>query len=264
MARRGRLKASSAKSPLRVGLFVTCLVDLFRPSVGFSALRLLEEAGCEVIVPEAQTCCGQPAWNSGDPESARKVAKVFLEAFDNCEYIVVPSGSCAGMLAHHLPQLFKGSSDEKKAQNIAAKTHELTAFLADILKVKKLSGRYKGKVAYHDSCSSLREMKVKTQPRKLLALTGAKVLDLTHADTCCGFGGTFAIKYGDISASMAEDKASDVLAQKPDMLTSGDMGCLLNIAGRLSRRGSALPVRHIAEILAGNTEALPIGSGEEK
>ena len=254
---------SSRKKP-RVGLFVTCLIDAMRPSAGMAALTLLEAAGCEVIVPESQSCCGQPAWNSGDKAAARAVAIPYLDSFDDCDYVVVPSGSCAGMLAHHLVELFEDAPDLRHRQQalaIAAKSHELTSFLVDVLGVTSVPGQIKGRVAYHDSCSSLREMKVKDQPRQLLKAAGAQVVDLDQADTCCGFGGTFSVKYGDISGAMVDGKAQDVEAQHPDLLVAGDMGCLMNIAGRLSRRGSPIAVRHVAEVLAGEMTAPPIGAG---
>jgi len=254
---------SSHQSP-KVGLFVTCLIDAMRPSAGMAALTLLEAAGCEVVVPESQSCCGQPAWNSGDKKAARAVAIPFLESFDDCDYVVVPSGSCAGMLAHQLVELFEDAPNphhRQQALAIAAKSHELTSFLVDVLGVKSVPGKIQGRVAYHDSCSSLREMQVKDQPRQLLKAAGAEVVDLDQADTCCGFGGTFSVKYGDISGAMVDSKAEDVEAQQPDLLVAGDMGCLMNIAGRLSRRQSNIAVRHVAEVLAGEMSAPPIGAG---
>ncbi|XDZ65609.1 (Fe-S)-binding protein [Alphaproteobacteria bacterium LSUCC0684] len=258
------MTTSPKKSNKKVtaGLFVTCLIDAMRPSAGMAALRLLEAAGCEVIVPENQTCCGQPAWNSGDIKAARVAATPFLDAFDACDYVVVPSGSCAGMLAHHLVDLFEGSGDlhaRRQAAAIAGKTYELTSFLVDVMGMKTPPGKTTARIAYHDSCSSLREMKVISQPRALLNAAGADVVDLDKADTCCGFGGTFSVKYGDISGTMADDKATDIEAKDPDMLVAGDMGCLMNIAGRLLRRGSAIEVRHVAEVLDGAMEASPIG-----
>ncbi|NDA08277.1 MAG: (Fe-S)-binding protein [Alphaproteobacteria bacterium] len=253
----------SSQEKTTVGLFVTCLIDAMRPSAGMAALRLLEAAGCEVVVPNNQTCCGQPAWNSGDINAARKAASPFLDAFESCDYVVVPSGSCAGMLAHHLVDLFDGSADihaQNQAAMIAAKTHELTSFLVDVMGMKTPPGKTSARIAYHDSCSSLREMQVSVQPRTLLKAAGAEVIDLDKADTCCGFGGTFSVKYGDISGTMSDDKAADIEGKNPDMLVAGDMGCLMNIAGRLSRRGSSIEVRHVAEVLDGMMEAPPIAA----
>lgn len=264
-SRKSTPKKSPKKGP-KVGLFVTCLIDAMRPSAGMAAVELLEAAGCEVVVPKSQSCCGQPAWNSGDRKAAQAVAMPFLDAFDDCDYIVTPSGSCGGMLSKHLVDLFDDVDDQRlrqQALSISSKTHELTSFLVDVMGMVTPPGQTDAKIAYHDSCSSLREMKVKDQPRALLAAAGAEVVDLDQADTCCGFGGTFSVKYGDISGAMVNDKAEDVEAQTPDMLVAGDMGCLMNIAGRLSRRGSPIAVRHVAEVLAGDLSAPPIGAGED-
>lgn len=249
----------------KTGLFVTCLIDAMRPTAGMASISLLKAAGCEVIVPLAQTCCGQPAWNSGDRLAARKVAISYLDAFDDCDYVVVPSGSCGGMLSKHLVNLFEDDKDPERRQQamaLAAKTHELTSFLVDVMGMTTPPGRYQGRVAYHDSCSSLREMGVKDQPRRLLKAGGAELVDLDDAETCCGFGGLFSVKYGDISTAMVDNKVNDVRTQKPDLLLSGDLGCLMNIAGRLSRLGSAIPARHIAEVLAGDTSAPPMGGSQ--
>ena len=248
-----------------VGL-LHCLVDAMRPSVGMAAVKLLEAAGCKVVVPENQTCCGQPAWNSGDVNAARAAARPFLDAFDDCDHIVVPSGSCGGMLAHHLTELFADSDDShasKKAAEIAAKTSELTAFLYDVMGISTLPGRFAGRIAYHDSCSSLREMQVKDQPRALLRQIGADVVDLDKADTCCGFGGTFAVKFGNIQAPWSMIRLRILPRNRLDLVLAGDLGCLMNIAGRLSRRGSDLEVRHVAEVLAGEMQAQPIGAGSK-
>jgi L-lactate dehydrogenase complex protein LldE len=259
-------KAKSYEAqPYKVGLFVTCLIDFLRPSIGMASVKLLEAAGCEVVVPSMQTCCGQPAWNSGDRKAAQNVAATYLDAFDDCDYIVVPSGSCGGMLSKHLIDVFADVDDSHQRQQtlaIAAKTYELTAFLVDVMGMTTPPGRYKGRVAYHDSCSSLREMKIKDQPRQLLTAAGAEVVCLNQADTCCGFGGLFSVKYGDISTAMVDAKIDDVLVQKPDLLLSGDLGCLINIAGRLSRLGHDIPIRHVAEILAGDPSPQPMRSNQ--
>ena len=249
-----------AASP-RVGLFVTCLVDLMRPSVGFAAVKLLENAGCRVEVPETQTCCGQPAFNSGDRKDARDVARGVIAAFQGFDYVVVPSGSCAGMIHEHYPALFADEPETlAKAQDLARRTHELVSFLVDILKVGTVDAAYDGTVTYHDSCSGLRELKVKTQPRRLLAsVKGLAFKELPSAEICCGFGGTFCVKYPDISERMAADKADDVTATGADTLLAGDLGCLMNMAGKLQRQGSPVRVRHVAEVLAGMTDTPPIG-----
>ena len=247
----------------RIALFVTCLVDLHRPSVGFAAIALLEAAGCLVEVPRAQTCCGQPAYNAGDRETAREIATGILTAFAAYDYIVAPSGSCTGMLSKHLPHLFDDDPNLKgKADALAAKTFELTDFLVNIMHFTPAPPPLPLAATYHDSCAGLRELGVKTQPRSLLAtVPGLTITEMTDPEVCCGFGGTFCIKYPDISTRMATDKANDIIATKADLLLAGDMGCLLNMAGRLSRQNSSIQVRHIAEVLAGITnEVSPIGA----
>ena len=248
------------KFPPRVGLFVTCLVDLMRPSVGFAAVKLLEDAGCKVFVPE-QTCCGQPAYNSGDRASAKKIARETIAAFEGCDYVVAPSGSCAGMLAKHYPELFDDEPDySRKATAFAAKSRELVSFLVDTLGITKVSARYDGIVAYHDSCSGLRELGIARQPRKLLAsVEGLRLVDLEDSDVCCGFGGTFAVKYGELSNAIVSDKSANIVASGADTVLAGDLGCLMNIAGKLQREGRNVRVRHVAEVLAGMTDPPPIG-----
>jgi L-lactate dehydrogenase complex protein LldE len=248
----------------RVALLVTCLVDLHRPTVGFAAIRLLEQAGCIVEVPPAQTCCGQPAFNTGDRATARDLARNAIDAFAGYDYVVAPSGSCAGMVAHHYPSLFDADPQYRaKAEDLAARTHELVSFLRDVMGVEKVAARFEGSVTYHDSCSGLREMGVKAQPRALLAtVEGLTLAEMADPEICCGFGGTFCVKYPDISVRMVGDKCRDVAATGAGTLLAGDMGCLLNMAGRLKREGSAVKVRHVAEVLAGMTnDVAPIGEG---
>jgi L-lactate dehydrogenase complex protein LldE len=251
--------------PIRVGLFVTCLVDLFRPSVGMAAAKLLEDAGCLVEAPGAQTCCGQPAYNSGDRGTAMAIARQTVDLFDGFDYVVAPSGSCAGMLRAHYPGLLAGDpAYGPRAANLAAKSYELVAFLVDVLKQDRVAARSTAKVTYHDSCSGLRELGIKAQPRRLLASTGARVNELPGAEVCCGFGGTFCIKYPEISDRMVSEKAADIEATGADLLLAGDLGCLLNMAGKLRRRGSDVAVRHVAEVLAGMTDNAAIGEGNEE
>jgi len=241
---------------MRVGLFVTCLVDLMRPSIGFAALKLLESANCEVVIPATQTCCGQPGWNSGDRASARALAEKLIDEFEDCEYVVVPSGSCTGMIRAHFPEVF---TDEPhmlaRAGRLAARTYELTEFLTKIAKPARISASFEGSVTYHDSCSGLRELGVKAQPRQLLAKVGGlKLVEMQECETCCGFGGTFSIKYGEISAAMADKKCAHIEASAAQAVVLGDLGCMLNIEGRLRRRGDAKTrVLHVAEVLAGET-----------
>ena len=251
-----------AKPKPRVALFVTCLVDLYRPTVGFAAIRLLEQAGCQVEVPRAQTCCGQPAYNAGDRATARDLARRVVDEFLPYDHVVVPSGSCGGMIAHHFPGLFEDDPHYRgRAEALAAKTHELTSFLVDVMGMERVEARYDGVVAYHDSCSGLRELGVRAQPRRLLdSVGGLSMRELSEPELCCGFGGTFCVKYPDISVRMVSDKTRDVAGTGADTLLAGDMGCLLNIAGRLRREGAPVRVRHVAEVLAGMAEdAPPIG-----
>jgi len=238
---------------VRVGLFVTCLVDLMRPRIGFAALELLEAAGCEVVVPHAQTCCGQPGYNAGDRVSALALARKVVSEFEDCAYVVAPSGSCAGMIRTHYPDLFKDAPQElARARALCAKTYELTDFLVNVARLDSVPGRSNASVTYHDSCAGLREMGVKAQPRALLAQAGVSVTEMTQPEQCCGFGGTFSIKFGDISAHIAERKCADIAATGADAVVLGDLGCMLNIEGRLRRRGDMKTlVLHIAEVLAG-------------
>jgi len=243
----------------RVALFVTCLVDLHRPTVGFAAIKLLEQAGCQVEVPRAQTCCGQPAFNSGDRTTARDIGRQVLEAFSGYDYVVVPSGSCAGMIKHHLPHLFDDDPNLRaRADVLSGRTFELVGFLADVMGVTSVAASYPGVATYHDSCSGLREMGLKAQPRALLAgVAGLELREMADAEVCCGFGGTFCVKHPEISTRMVSDKAAHVAASGADTLLAGDLGCLLNMAGRLSREGSVVRVRHVAEVLAGMTADVP-------
>ena len=237
----------------RVALFVTCLVDLHRPSVGFAAISLLEAAGCLVEVPRLQTCCGQPAYNAGDSTTARELGLSIITAFTAYDYVVVPSGSCAGMLSRHLPHLFDDDPNLRaKADALAAKTHELTSFLTDVMHFTPTPPPLNAKATYHDSCAGLRELGVKAQPRALLAaVPGLTLVEMTDPEICCGFGGTFCVKYPDISTRMASDKCADIESTGAALLLAGDLGCLLNLAGRLSRENSTITVRHVAEVLAG-------------
>ncbi len=250
--------------PLRVGLFVTCLVDLFRPSIGFAAVKLLEGAGCVVEVPETQVCCGQPAYNSGDRGDAKAIARQVIDAFRGFDYIVAPSGSCAGMLRKHYPMLFEDDPQmAPRAKEIAARTFELIGFLTDVLHVSAVHAKFSGTVTYHDSCSSLREMGTNEQPRALLeTVEGLTLVEAEDREVCCGFGGTFSIKYPDISNAMVTAKKAALERTEADLVLGGDLGCLMNIAGKLAREGSEMRVRHVAEVLAGETGAPPIAAKE--
>ena len=252
--------SSPAKRP-RVGLFVTCLVDLFRPSVGFAAVKLMEDAGCDIEVPQAQTCCGQPAFNSGDRADARGIAEGVIKAFERYDYVVVPSGSCGGMIKLHYAELFEeGSPWRTRATALSTKTFELVSFLTDVLGVTTTGAAFAGSVTYHDSCSGLRELGISAQPRQLLGgVEGLTLTEMADSQVCCGFGGLFCVKYPDISNAIVEKKTEAIVASGAGTLLAGDMGCLMNMAGKLQRQGSAIEVRHVAEVLAGLTDAPSIG-----
>ncbi len=239
---------------MRVGLFVTCLIDAMRPEIGFSAIKLLEAAGCEVVVPLAQTCCGQPAYNSGDAASARELAVKSLQEFEQFDRVVVPSGSCAGQIKIHFPQLLK--SDPQllaRAERLAARTHELADFLVNVAPHRNSRAVSCGRITYHDSCSGLRELGIKAQPRALLVEAGVALTEMRDCEQCCGFGGTFAVKYGDISGAIVDEKCGHIQATGADAVVLGDLGCMLNIEGRLRRRGDEKTrVLHIAQVLAGD------------
>ena len=245
-----------SNSAMNVGLFVTCLVDLVRPNIGFAALKLLEDAGCTVIVPAAQTCCGQPGYNSGARDIAKTLARKVLAEFRHCDYVVAPSGSCSGQMKLHVVEdLFKGEPEEADFRALAAKWYELSDFLVNVLKIDKLAAKFDGSVTYHDSCAGLRELGIKSQPRALLAQTGCALSEMQDAEKCCGFGGTFSVKLGEISTRMAENKCINIGVAGSGALVGGDLGCLLNIEGRLRRNGDMnTMVYHFAEIAAGMTK----------
>lgn len=237
---------------MRVGLFVTCLVDLMRPRIGFAALELLEGAGCEVVVPVTQTCCGQPGYNSGDRASALVLARKVLREFESFDYVVAPSGSCAGMIRTHYPDVFRDEPTElARAQALCAKTYELTDFLVNVAKVDLKRELAPTRVTYHDACAGLRELGVKAQPRALLARCGVAIVEMKQPEQCCGFGGTFAVKFGDISSRIVDRKCADIEGTGAAAVVLGDLGCMLNIEGRLRRRGNMkTQVLHVAEVLA--------------
>ncbi|MBZ8133513.1 Fe-S oxidoreductase [Afifella sp. IM 167] len=248
----------------RVGLFATCLVDLFRPETGFAAARLIEAAGCDVDVPESQTCCGQPAYNSGDREDAKAIARQVVETFEGFDYVVVPSGSCAATLSRHYPELLADDpAFARRAEALAAKTFELTAFLYDVMGITKVKARFAGSVTYHDACSGLRELSIQKQPRELLqSVEGLTLTEMTDPDVCCGFGGTFCVKYPEISNAIVTKKAATIAASGAETLVAGDLGCLMNMAGKLSRDGRKVRARHVAEVLADMGEGPAIGEAK--
>jgi L-lactate dehydrogenase complex protein LldE len=247
-------------SVIRVLLMPTCLVDLLRPSVGFSAAALLRRAGCQVEVSRGISCCGQPAYNSGDRRLAARMAKSVVSVCESYDYVVLPSGSCAGMLRRHYPDLLADEPGwDARARDVAEKTFELMAFLTDVRGVTAVDASYLKSVTYLDSCSGLRELGIKPQPRRLLGtVKGLRLTEMHDTEVCCGFGGTFCVKYPDISNRMAADKCAAIAKTQAQTVLGGDLGCLMNIAGKLSRLGSEVEVRHVAEVLAGESGVPPL------
>ena len=251
----------------RVALFVTCLVNTIRPSIGFSALTLLQQAGCNVTVPEQQGCCGQPAFNSGDDKASLKIAKQVIATFKDFDYVVLPSGSCAGMLKKSYLEVFANlEEDDADARELSDKTYELLSFLADVVKFKPQGIELDGKYTYHDSCSGLRTMGVYEQPRTMLAeVSGLEHAPLVGHNECCGFGGTFCVKYSNISDAIVTEKADNIRETGADFLVGGDLGCLMNMEGKLNRQGdSSIVALHAAEILAGDAKIIIEKAKNEK
>ena len=238
---------------MKVSLFVTCLVDQLWTSVGVSSVEVLRRVGCEVEFDKRQTCCAQPAFNTGYLDEARPVARRFIEIFaeSKAEAIVSPSGSCTAMV-HHYPQLFANDPEWlPRAKAIAAKTHELSSFLVRVLKVEDVGASWPGRLTWHDACHGLRDLNLKTEPRKLIRnVRGAEFVELEHADACCGFGGTFSVKYPEISVAILDQKIDAIERAEVQAVVSGDASCLMQIGGRLSRKGSKVKVMHLAELLA--------------
>ncbi|MBW2338022.1 MAG: (Fe-S)-binding protein [Deltaproteobacteria bacterium] len=235
-----------------VTLFIQCLVDGIYPEVGEAMVAIFRKLGIHLTCPTQQTCCGQPAFNSGYQEEARVAAKRFIDIFETADAIVCPSGSCVTMVRHHYPHLFEGDAAwQPRARHVAARTYELTEYLVDILGVDDLGAHFDGVVTYHDSCHLLRNLRIKEQPRALLRkVSGVEFIEMNDSDRCCGFGGSFSFKYADISAAMAEDKVNNIIDSGADTVVGCDMGCLMNIQGMLSRKGSSIRTLHIAQILA--------------
>ncbi|MBO1002315.1 (Fe-S)-binding protein [Pseudogracilibacillus auburnensis] len=235
---------------MKVSLFITCLCDMFHPNIGKDTVEVLERFGCDVDFPEAQTCCGQPAFNSGYLRQSKKAMKQMIRSFEHAHYIVGPSGSCVSMLKEY-PQIFVGDKEwEEKAKEFAEKVYELTQFLVDVLKVTNVGSNFKGTVTYHPSCHMTRILGVKDAPVILLQnIKGVDLIELPKKENCCGFGGTFAIKNAAISSEMAAEKSQHISETKAEYLVGGDMACLMNIGGMMSREGKNVKVIHIAEIL---------------
>ncbi|MBN2332544.1 MAG: (Fe-S)-binding protein [Deltaproteobacteria bacterium] len=244
------------REPDSVTLFITCLIDGIYPEVGTAVVSIFEQLGIMVDYPTDQTCCGQPAFNAGYRREARAAARRFIEIFEHAPVIVAPSGSCVHMVRHHYPQLFQDDSRWlARARQVAAKTFELTEYLVDILGITDLGASYNGRITYHDSCHLRRGLGIAGQPRALLAaIKGATFIEMTEAESCCGFGGVFSVKYPEISTAMVEKKVNHIIDSGAHVVTGCDISCLMNIAGRLSRLGSPVRCLHIAQLLAGREE----------
>lgn len=241
--------------PEKVYFFGTCLIDLCYPQAGLAGIELLQREGIQVVYPQAQSCCGQPAYNAGFPDEARKVARQQLKAFPKDYPIIIPSGSCGGMLKHHYPELFAGQPEAAEAQRFASRVSELSEFLVTVLNVKLEDRGQPIKVTWHSSCSALREMRVIDYSKSLLRqLKNVELIELQRERECCGFGGTFSVKQPDISAAMVGDKVADIEQTGASMVLSGDCGCLMNIGGALKHRNIPIPARHVAEFLLERTQ----------
>jgi L-lactate dehydrogenase complex protein LldE len=233
---------------VRVSLFVTCVIDQVFPKVGMAMADVLERAGCEVEFREAQTCCGQPAFNSGYRGEARTVAEHFLTTFEGAEHIVVPSGSCCSMISHHFAELLP---DDKRVHEMEPHVWEFSQFLTNVLKIEDVGARFDGAVTYHDSCHALRELKIKDGPRRLLEnVRGLRLVEMEPAEECCGFGGTFSVKFPEISGGMVRTKIDAIEKTGANTVVSIDSSCLMQIQGALSRAGSKIRTMHLAEVLA--------------
>lgn len=236
----------------RVSLFVTCIVDQVFPKVGMAMADVLERIGYQVDFPEAQTCCGQPAFNSGYREEARTVARHFIDVFRDCEYIVVPSGSCTAMVSHHYEDLFEDNAAMlRAAHELTPRVYEFSRFLTEVAKVDDVGARYDGTVTYHDSCHALRELHIKDAPRRLLAnVRGLTLREMDAAQECCGFGGTFSVKFPEVSGAMARTKIDSILRTNASTVVSIDSSCLMQLEGAMRRAGLPIRTMHLAEVLA--------------
>ena len=237
----------------RIRLFISCLVDNFFPQVGEAMLKVLSGMGLEVKFPQNQTCCGQPAFNSGHRKETEKVASHFLDVFgDGDEAIVCPSGSCVSMVKHYYPELFRNDPEKlSRVEKISSNIYEFSEFVFQRKETLSLNSAYRGRVTFHDSCHALRELGINSQPRELIkSLNGVELVEMEMADACCGFGGTFSIKYPEVSKSMLQEKTDSILDSGADAVVSTDMGCLMNIKGLISRKKMPVKVLHLAELIA--------------
>lgn len=236
---------------MNVSIFIPCFVDQLYPQTAFNMVKVLEKAGCKVSYNTNQTCCGQPAFNAGFWEESKAVCSKFLNDFTNAEYVVSPSASCVGFVRNYYCKLFDNSSVHNRMQKLSEKTFEFSEFMVKVLGIDKVDAKLEGKATYHDSCAGLRECKIKQEPRQLLNnVQGLEILEMNDVETCCGFGGTFAVKFEPISIAMADQKVNNALATGAEYIISTDVSCLMHIDGYIKNKGYNLQTMHIADVLA--------------
>jgi len=240
---------------MRVQLFIPCFIDQLYPQTAFNMVKVLEKASCEVAYNANQTCCGQPAFNAGFLDEARSVATKFLADFDTVDYIVAPSASCVGFVRNYYPKLFENTVSHNKVKGLGKRVYEFTEFLTDVLKIENYGAILNAKATYHDSCAALRECKIKEGPRKLLShVKGLEIIEMADNETCCGFGGTFSVKFEPISIGMADQKVHNALATGAEYIISTDLSCLMQLDGYIKTKGFPLKTMHIADVLANGWE----------
>ena len=236
---------------MKVQLFIPCFIDQLYPQVAFNTVKILEKAGCSVAYNTQQTCCGQPAFNAGFWGESKDVCTKFVQDFDGVDYIVSPSASCAGFIRNNYGKLFENNAFQSPAKKVSSQIFELSEFLVKILGITDLGASFNGKVTFHDSCAGLRECNIKTEPRALLSqVNGLELVEMNDTETCCGFGGSFAVKYDTISVAMADQKIDNAIATDAEYIISTDMSCLMHIDGRINHNGQLIKVIHLADILA--------------
>ena len=236
---------------MNVQLFIPCFIDQLYPDVGMNTVKILEKLGCKVNYNPQQTCCGQPAYNAGYMNEARAVSEKFMEDFSGNDYIVAPSGSCIGYVRESIPEMFVNSTYQQEAKKVSKRSYELSEFLIDVLKVEDIGATFNAKVTYHDSCEALRECGIKDGPRRLLSnVKGLELVEMKEAETCCGFGGTFAVKYEPISIGMAQTKVKSALETGAKYIVSTDISCLMHIDGYIKNQNINLKIAHLADVLS--------------
>ena len=240
---------------MRVQIFIPCFIDQLYPQTAFNMVKVLEKACCDVVYNGNQTCCGQPAFNAGFWEEAREVCTKFIKDFDNADYIVCPSASCVGFVRNYYAKLFDNSSAHNQVKNLSKRIFEFSEFLTDIVGIQNFGAELEAIATYHDSCAALRECKIKDGPRNLLShVKGLQMIEMNDVETCCGFGGSFAVKFDSISVAMADQKINNALATKADYIISTDISCLMHLDGYIKNKGLSIKTMHIADVLASGWE----------